>query len=110
MINTDQIDREIATAERHLAETAGDQSLCAIGRSGRPFPAVKYHEGAVASLAALRSRLAAGDSLEDALAVARSKLTRLGALAEKSADWEAYLEGGMEVLERITESIRSDSA
>ena len=41
---------EVATevrldATKHLTALAGDASMCAIGRSGRSFPAAKYHEG-----------------------------------------------------------------
>ena len=112
MTNTesDLVDRVIEAAERRLKDAAGDQSLCAIGRSGRSYPAVKYHEGAVATLVSVRSKLKAGTTLAGALDAARSGLARLGHLAQQSPDWAAYQAGGLEAIEGITDSSESSSA
>lgn len=96
------IESAIASAERELARTAGDRTLCAIGRSGRPFPAVKYQEGAVATLTGLRARLPRGmTTTTEAIAAARSELDRLDRLGSRSPDWEAYQAGGRDALDRI---------
>jgi hypothetical protein len=47
-------------ATRHLTALAGDASMCAIGRSGRSFPAAKYHEGRQAAAGQARRLLRDG--------------------------------------------------
>ena len=54
-------------AVRHLTLLAGDASMCAIGRSGRSFPAAKYHEGRQAAAGQVRRALRADASVGPAV-------------------------------------------
>jgi hypothetical protein len=81
----------------HLSALAGNASMCAIGRSGRSFPAAKYHEGRAAAAAqVVRSRAA------DPVASVRSEWA---AMLERSAslgsDWQAYASGGLDALAEL---------
>lgn len=85
--------------ERALTEAAAAAgSLCAIARSGESWPAVKYHEGAVVALRAVRragsaSRQTASHMLDvwrRAQAEARD--------AGMAGDWTAYRAGGIDAL------------
>ena len=62
---TDLLERATALrqdAVHHLTLLAGDASMCAIGRSGRSFPAAKYHEGRQAAAGQVRRALRADSS------------------------------------------------
>jgi hypothetical protein len=100
--------RHADRAGRALAALAGNRSVCAIGRSGRSFPAAKYHEGAVSAVAEvrreLRRRVRLGERPEVApvvRAVADAWRVRAAAPAASGADWRAYLAGGVEALEAV---------
>lgn len=121
---------EVATevrvdATRHLSALAGDASMCAIGRSGRSFPAAKYHEGRQAAAGQARRVLrgspastagsagsdglaaegkGADDSVAQALAGVTSEWRQMLASAEaKGPDWVAYATGGLDALAEISE-------
>ena len=87
----------------HLTALAGDAGMCAIGRSGRSFPAAKYHEGRQAAAGQLARMLARSADEQEALrAVAgewRGLRTSSGA---RGPDWAAYAAGGLDALEEIT--------
>ena len=85
-----------ARAERHLVEAVGG-SLCAIGKSGRSFPAAKYHEGAVAALAEAMRTDATVHDLEALVA----RWRRPAGVTADSPDWIAYREGGVDALEAV---------
>lgn len=92
------IERLRPAAEAELAAAAGDRSLCAIAKSGRSFPAVKYLEGRVAALGELH-RSAADGALD--LGEARMRWEGLGALAARSDDWLAYQQGGLDLIDQL---------
>jgi hypothetical protein len=121
---------EVATEVRvdattHLTALAGDASMCAIGRSGRSFPAAKYHEGRQAAAGQARRVLrgspasttssagsdglasggkGADDSVAEALAGVTSEWRRMLTDAEaKGPDWVAYATGGLDALAEISE-------
>jgi hypothetical protein len=88
-----------AEAEQRLVEAVGaGGSLCAIGRGGGSFPAVKYHEGAVAALAEAARTVGDLDSLSRLLQ--RWRESGSGATAD-APDWIAYRTGGVEALESV---------
>jgi hypothetical protein len=94
-----------ADAVRHLTLLAGDASMCAIGRSGRSFPAAKYHEGRQSAAGQVRRALRrdpdAGPGVIDAV---RAQWQQTLATAEaKGRDWVAYATGGLDALGEITE-------
>ena len=114
-------------ATRHLTALAGDASMCAIGRSGRSFPAAKYHEGRQAAAGQVRRllRRIGADAGQGAVATALSGAGAAGvgsdaesaALADvtsewrqtlddaasKGPDWVAYASGGMDALAELAE-------
>jgi len=115
---------EVATevrmdATRHLTALAGDASMCAIGRSGRSFPAAKYHEGRQAAAGQARRLLRAssaggvepsdGDSVDGSVAQALAGVTSdwqqmLADAEAKGPDWVAYATGGLDALAEISET------
>ena len=125
---------EVATQVRmdattHLTALAGDASMCAIGRSGRSFPAAKYHEGRQAAAGQARRLLrnspggtsagspagsaspsemdGAGGSVAAALAGVTSNWQQMLADAEaKGPDWVAYATGGLDALAEISDQPR----
>ena len=100
-----------ADAVRHLTALAGDASMCAIGRSGRSFPAAKYHEGRQSGAGDVRRALrrAPADAAPADAVVAdvrqRWQQTLDGAHA-KGPDWVAYATGGLDALAEITAALR----
>jgi len=100
-----------ADAVSHLTALAGDASMCAIGRSGRSFPAAKYHEGRQSGAGDVRRALrrwSADGALADAVVAdvrQRWQQTLDGAQA-KGPDWVAYATGGLDALAEITAALR----
>lgn len=92
------IDRLRHLAMRELEAAAGDLSMCAIAKSGVPMPAVKYHEGRVAMLREIRAALVEDQIEAGLLQSIRSRWEDKRGLAVHSQDWEAYLNGGEDVL------------
>jgi hypothetical protein len=95
------LDRLIEAAAADLAAAAGGGALCAISRSGRPAPAVKYHEGRWAALTELRR--ARRDGHEAAGQVRDRWLADLERLSAQQANenWLAYAEGGVDALGEV---------
>jgi len=91
-----------------MAEAAGDVSMCAIARSGRPMPALKYHEGRVAMLGEVRRALESGGIDDERIREIGDRWQRHERLAASSPDWEAYLQGGIDALGELRTD--SDSA
>jgi hypothetical protein len=85
-----------------LSDLAGGAGLCAISRSGTPFPAGKYHEGRMAVAAIV---LRALRDTTDPGAALRTATERWAALSpperRSAADWEAYGAGGDDVLAEL---------
>ncbi|MGB9374216.1 MAG: hypothetical protein WCA82_08670 [Jiangellales bacterium] len=93
-----------ADAVRHLTALAGNASMCAIGRSGRSFPAAKYHEGRQSAAGDVRRALRRGPAgVDDVLADLRQRWQQTLADADaKGPDWVAYATGGLDALAEIT--------
>ena len=104
--------RHLTEAQRALQAVAGDRSMCAIGRSGRSFPAAKYHEGAVSALAdvrrLVRQRQTQGSAVDVASVTRRVADTWRGRAESPVAtgvDWRAYLAGGVEALAALVAAL-----
>lgn len=103
-----------ADAVRHLTALAGDASMCAIGRSGRSFPAAKYHEGRQAAASQLRRALLrldtdeqSADAADAAVDAVRSQWQKTLTDAErKGPDWVAYASGGLDALAEVAGEAR----
>jgi len=93
-------------AVHHLTLLAGDASMCAIGRSGRSFPAAKYHEGRQAAASQVRRALRADASAGPAvLGPLRDEWTRtLDSAATRGKDWVAYATGGLDALAELADA------
>ena len=98
LVDGAELDRLIESAAADLDAASGGGALCAISRSGRPAPAVKYHEGRWAALTELRRARASG---AEGAAQVRSRwladLDRL-TLQEAGENWLAYAQGGVDAL------------
>jgi len=88
-------------AVRDLHAAAGDLSLCAIAKSGRPVPAVKYHEGRAAMLRDVARTLTRSGVDTQRWKLVLVRWNRLGNLAVQSQDWAAYLQGGKDVVDEL---------
>lgn len=88
-----------ADALAHLTALAGDASMCAIGRSGRSFPAAKYHEGRQSAASQARRALSRGGQLDD---VRQQWQQTLESAHRKGPDWVAYATGGIDALDEIS--------
>jgi hypothetical protein len=88
-----------AGALRELTALAGGASLCAIGRSGESFPAVKYHEGRMTAFGEATRVLDRGGDRADIEAV-RETWVRLRRDAP-AGDWAAYRAGGVDALSEL---------
>lgn len=102
-----------ADAVKHLTALAGNASMCAIGRSGRSFPAAKYHEGRQSAASQLRralSRLddsAGADERGKAVAGVRQTWQQtLTSAEQKGPDWVAYATGGLDAITEVTDPTR----
>jgi succinate dehydrogenase/fumarate reductase flavoprotein subunit len=90
-------------ATRALTELAAGTSMCAMGRSGRSFPAARYHEGRAAAAAVVQRTLRTHSAPPpDALAAAREQWARMSPpLLRRGADGEAYGAGGDDTLDEL---------
>jgi hypothetical protein len=96
-------------AMAHLTALAGNASMCAIGRSGRSFPAAKYHEGRHAAAAQLARALRRSDG--DAWSGVHREWHQMQAgMASRSPDWAAYAEGGLDALGQIVDGSSQTAA
>jgi len=86
-------------ALRELTALAGGASLCAIGRSGESFPAVKYHEGRLAAFGEATRALDRGADQADVEAL-RDTWARLRRDAPPG-EWAAYRAGGADALSEL---------
>jgi len=97
----EEVERLRVAAQEAMAEAAGDLSMCAIAKSGRPMPALKYHEGRAAMLGSIERALGAGAVDDERLRGIEERWQRYERLAASSSDWEAYLQGGLDVLAEL---------
>ena len=101
---TDLLERATALrqdAVHHLTLLAGDASMCAIGRSGRSFPAAKYHEGRQAAASQVRRALRTTPT-PDVLDGLRHEWQQTLDSA-RGQDWVAYATGGLDALADLAE-------
>jgi hypothetical protein len=92
-------------AVEHLTLLAGTASMCALARSGRSFPAAKYHEGRQAAATQVLRDLRDGTAAAVALAARRETWARTLTDAEgRGGDWVAYATGGLDALAELAES------
>ncbi len=112
VLTAGDVDMRRAEALGRLAMATGDASLCAVSRSGRPAPAAKYHEGAVAALTDVLRHLA--ESVEPAEAavdhVRERWSARRDAATALTANWQAYLDGGLDTLADLGQPTPAPSA
>ncbi len=95
-------ERVRAEAAAVLTDLAAGSSMCAIARSGRSFPAAKYHEGRLAAGTAVRRALQDQPEPSEALAAARERWVRTSpTLLRSTPDGQAYGAGGDDVLEEL---------
>jgi hypothetical protein len=92
-----------ADAVHHLTLLAGDASMCVFGRSGRSFPAAKYHEGRQAAAGQVLRALQRHRAVEEqALATLGDQWREMLASAQaKGRDWVAYASGGLDALTEL---------
>ncbi len=104
-------ERVCAEAAAVLTDLSAGSSMCAIARSGRSFPAAKYHEGRLAAGTALRRALRDGARPADALDAARERWIRTSPpLLRSTADGRAYGAGGDDALAELAELTTADGA
>lgn len=101
---TNRLDALAKAAEADLAAAAGDLSLCVIGKSGQSFPAVKYHEGRASAISMVRRSLTNGSPVETAVESVRTRFGDMSRLAQDNDEWEAYRQGGLDMLIRLEET------
>jgi protein-S-isoprenylcysteine O-methyltransferase Ste14 len=107
--------RRLDRAEQALRLTVGDQSMCAVARSGQSFPAAKYHEGAVGALREVARDVgrrerehAAANVAEVARTAAAAWRGRSGGVAATNPDWRAYFAGGTQALEDLADELADE--
>ena len=99
-----RLDTLANAAEADLAAAAGDLSLCVIGKSGESFPAVKYHEGRASAISMVRRSLSTEESIEESVEGVTKRFHDIARLADGNDEWEAYRQGGLDMLNRIEET------
>jgi hypothetical protein len=93
-----------AEADETLTGMTPDDSLCAISRQGRSFPAGKYHEGRGYAAAEVLRGLRRGMSPREAVDAAWDRWAVVAPLSRRTAaDWAAYGAGGDDALAELVE-------
>ena len=95
-----ELDERRSAALARMAAVTGEAGVCAVTKSGRAFPAAKFHEGAVAALGEVRRILnrSAGEPASVLGDVLGEWLERQVVADDRGADWQAYTAGGVEEL------------
>jgi hypothetical protein len=104
VIPSDVIDEHVTAAQEALSQALGSSSLCDIGRAGQGAPAVKRAEGAWVALRDVRAAARRGSDTAaavDEIALQWQEDLALRRQRGASQEWLAYLEGGLEALERL---------
>lgn len=109
------IEQRIARAERSLTDQTGGANVCKLHHDGRVTGGMKYDEGQLVALNAVRRRIrAAGETGEDLdlgklvaqdLAEWREALRVQQARERPSIQWVAYRQGGVDALEGLLEEL-----
>jgi len=103
MVDEAELDRLIEAAAADLDAASGGGALCAISRSGRPAPAVKYHEGRWAALTEFRRvRREGAEAADEVGGRWQADLDRL-TRQQADANWIAYAQGGVDALADVVD-------
>lgn len=100
------LDEHVAAAEFQLTVATGSASLCSMSRAGEPISGVKYSEGAWAALREVRRACMRSDSPRAAAEEVKDRWIGNRLVREQdgaSADWRAYLTGGIDAIETLLE-------
>lgn len=103
----------VLAARRHATEEwtrlLGAASACTLAKDGKPHPAAKFHEGAVAALGDLARRLGeetdpagAADAAAEIGAAWAGKVMPAG---PRAGDWDAYRAGGIQALTDVAAAL-----
>ncbi len=90
-----------------LTGAADGASMCAIARSGRSFPAAKYHEGRAAALGQLRRAKGGATALGELSASWAAQAEAMAARDGLSPDWAAYFAGACDALAEVGELLQA---
>lgn len=104
-IDTPRVARLRAEAIRAWSDALGDSSACALTKSGRSFPAAKFHEGRVAALGemlrGLRDDPPPSRISELVTTLRESWEGRQQPRADGGGEWASYRAGGLEALREL---------
>lgn len=105
------LDQRIAAAERSLTDQTGGANVCRLQQDGRVTGGMKYDEGRLVALSALRRRLreAAGEDIRALVAQDlgrwREALRAQQARERPAIQWVAYNQGGVDALEEVLQAL-----
>ncbi|MCX7791382.1 MAG: hypothetical protein N2378_12140 [Chloroflexaceae bacterium] len=101
------LEQRIAVAERRLTDQTGGTNVCRLQQDGRVTGGMKYDEGRLVALSALRRRLREEAGGDPRAVVAQDLATWQAALRAQQArerpaiPWVAYNQGGVDALEEV---------
>ncbi|CAN5306890.1 hypothetical protein BH11ACT4_BH11ACT4_11060 [soil metagenome] len=99
-------------AVRAWSDALGDSTACALAKSGRSYPAGKFHEGRAAALGELLHLVAndatRGQVLAAAATLREAWLHRMQLGGRANREWESYRAGGAQVLAELDAPGRLD--
>lgn len=105
------LEDRLGRVEAELTAATGGASLCSISKVAGSVPAAKYLEGRLAVLlqlrrspSAIQEALAAVDNLRDEWATELERVTR----EAFGPDWLAYRAGGVDELDELATSLRTN--
>ncbi len=99
-----RVEQAVAAAEQEALAIAGGEAGCQLQRDGRVTGGVKYSEGKLAALMALRRQLRAAEPaawtqlLMAELVRWQEALTHIRRQPQPSLPWLAYRQGGVDAL------------
>ncbi|MGB9631991.1 MAG: hypothetical protein ACPL8I_01560 [Chloroflexaceae bacterium] len=105
------IEQRIAVAEHSLTDQTGGTNVCQLQQDGRVTGGMKYDEGRLVALSALRRRLREAGGGDPRPIVAQDLATWQEALEAQQArerpaiQWVAYNQGGVDALEEVLQVI-----
>ena len=96
------LEAQIELAAAAMAEDLGEHSVCTVHKDGRVTGGLKYLEGRMAALAAMRRAIAAGESTSEVVAAANAHWyadfeTRTSG-SSTSPLWVSYATGGLDAV------------
>jgi hypothetical protein len=104
-IDKHRVVRLRAEAIRAWSDALGDSTACALTKSGRSFPAAKFHEGRVAAvgelLRSLRDDPSPNRISELAATLGESWERRPQPRTDAGGEWASYRAGGLEALREL---------